>query len=136
MLLLAPQLAYGYTLGSQQDPIGYPLVQQMVVLVMTVVWAFLIQTEPGMEGAWQGQTRGQRLRFWGLVLAVHHSFYLVVQFDFFYGSGPQTWLAWATWVVGIFIWALLQGRGPELAAMLDWRGVYLRQLAASGKQKA
>lgn len=128
--LMLCQHPYGEYLNGPSDPIGFPLYQTVTIVLMCVLFALLIQTEPGMERAWDGRTHRSRLEFWMAVIVVHFSFYYVVQFDFFFGSAAQTWLLWITWMTVWFLVAVVaMGRAREILRLLDWQGNYLRERA-------
>lgn len=123
--VMVPQTTYGINLNDD-DPTGFPLGPTICIPIMAVVFALMIQNEPRKEESWKGRTYRSRAEFWGCVVAVYFSFYYVVQFDFFFGSAPQTWLMCSVWFVGIFVWALIRGRGPEILDALNWQVNYVR----------
>jgi hypothetical protein len=119
--IMLTQTMYGLNLNDA-DPTGFPLGPTICVAAIAVVFAFLIQNEPGKEQSWgEGSSRRhERLTFWMAVVAIYFSFYYVVQFDFFFGSAAQTWLLWGVWMLVWFIAALFNGRGKEIVMLLNW----------------
>ena len=100
----------------------------MCCSLMAIIFAFLVQNEPDWRSSWSAYTHRQRAEFWGGAIAIYFSFYLVVMFDFFYGSAAQTWLMWTVWVVGYLFWVYARGRGGELFQKLQWQANYVRTL--------
>ncbi len=123
---MVPQTTFGINLNDD-DPTGFPLGPTICIAIIAVVFAFLVQNEPGKEQAWAGRTLRDRNQFWAAAITIYFSFYYVVQFDFFFSSAAQTWLMWGVWIVAYFIWALINGRGSEIQQLLNWQMNYLRQ---------
>jgi preprotein translocase subunit SecG len=116
--IMLTQTLYGLNLNDD-DPTGFPLGPTICVAAIALVFAFLIQTEPGMYESWHGRTRYDRLVYWMAVVTIYFSFYYVVQFDFFFSSAAQTWLLWGVWILTWFVLALVHGRGKELVLILN-----------------
>ena len=135
ILVMIPQVAYGLNLNDA-DPTGFPLGPNITIPIIALVFAFMIENEPGMYDSWKGRTRRERFQFWAAVVVIYFSFYYVVQFDFFFGSAPQTWLMWGTWILIWFFWALIRGKGMEILDLLNWQQRYLRERARILAEKA
>jgi len=125
--LMVTQTTYGLNLNDD-DPTGFPIGGIVCCSLMAIIFAFLVQNEPDWRSSWSAYTHRQRAEFWGGAIAIYFSFYLVVMFDFFYGSAAQTWLMWTVWVVGYLFWVYARGRGGELFQKLQWQANYVRTL--------
>ena len=134
-LVMVPQTAYGINLNDT-DPTGFPLGPTITIGIIGLVFMFLVENEPRMEQVWSGRTVRSRYQFWVAVITIYFSFYYVVQFDFFFGSAPQTWLLWGVWIIIWFVWALVNKRGPEILDLLNWQQRYLRERAKWLKKHA
>jgi len=134
ILIMLTQTTYGLNLNDD-DPTGFPIGGVICVSLMCLLFAFLVQNEPDWQIAWTGKTMRHRMEFWMGTFTIYLSFYLVVMFDFFYGSAPQTWLLWAVWVLGWLIWSYGRGRGLEMLLVLNWQVNYVKQLGVSIKSR-
>ena len=82
---------------NDDEPTGFPLGPTICIPIMALVFAFMIQNEPRKEESWAGRTYRERAEFWGV------------------------------WFMGIFVWALAMGRGPEILDSLNWQVNYVRE---------
>lgn len=130
ILIMCCQMINGLLIDPN-DPNAFPVGALASMTIMCILFAFLIQNEPGVNDTWHGRTRYERARFWVAIVAIYLSFYYAVIFDFFFGSAAQTWLLWGAWIIIYFISALIHGRGKEIIMLLHWQTTYLRNLAAS-----
>jgi len=134
LLLMAPQAVFGVKLYD--DPHAFPLGPTITIIIIAIVFAFFIQNEPGMTQSWAGRTKFFRMQFWMAVIAMYFSFYYVVQFDFFVGTAPQTWLVWGFWLLVWFVFAMIHGRWSEFIQLLNWQQTYIRRRAQILKERA
>jgi len=132
LLVMVSQASFGIKLND--DTNDFPLGPTIAVIIISCVFAFMIQTEPKMEEAWDGRTARSRMEFWMAVVAIYFSFYYVVQFDWCVGSSPQTWIMWGIWIIVFFVFALINGRGAEIYQLLQWQQNYLSRKATILKE--
>jgi hypothetical protein len=122
VIIMLTQTLYGLNLNDD-DPTGFPIGPTICIAAMGIIFAFLIQNEPGKQTSWLGRTHHERLVFWMTVLTIYFSFYYVVQFDFFFSSAAQTWLLWGVWMLAWLGIAIAKGRGKEIVLMLNWKRI-------------
>jgi hypothetical protein len=119
ILFTVPQIAFAYRVGNTPD--GFPLGAIITVSAQSIIFAFLVQNEPNRERIWNGRSEKERVNFWVTVYMIYTSFYLIVQFDWFFGSAPQTWVLWGIWMFYLGVWAAgINGRGVEILKLFDW----------------
>lgn len=135
LLLMVSQTTFGLKLNDGSDPTGFPLGPTICIGISAVLFAFLVQNEPGSREAWSGRLKSARIAFWVAVVSIYFSFYYVVQFDFFFGSGPQTWLMFGFWMVVSLIAVIVEGRGREVIELLNWQMSYVKLVKTETAQK-
>lgn len=128
-LLLVPQLNLFPISLSDDTPIGFPLGPMIAMGVTFLIFMAFIEFEPRRWMNWAGRSELERMTFWAVLITVYFSFWIVVMFDFFYGSAPQTWLLWGVWIILIFVWLLCTGRGSDVLQLLQWQQNYIRRRA-------